>query len=446
MFRKLSLIFFLALAFGIFLVVRPYLTASEEKPSILDRLPDADFIGRCYVLNLAKESNALLFHNRVPFREFLTEEFILAQGKNYGLQFQNPSYIFANEKGNWGVVIEVSDSSKVSPGLSRLAKSFPMTDTTVMGISVHAFNDFPGYIIYEDDYLLFYYGKNPSSYIKRVALARKNMISPYWRQFLNRKVYQSKSLSISSNWEPLKQLHFDASLFYPEIDSSQIIIHTSLKTRDTLPISLKEGGPSLAPLEYTKRIINLHLNVDRLKQQPNHPIYKLLVQTGKKVGFPTQSFLSTWDGEFAFRQGGFFTVKEKYIESELDENFNVLEVEKTRDIRVLGLTMRYSVQKESQGSFIKNLLNKGVLTEQENKFYFLLSPPLRFKQKKDFHLFYSSNYPPVFKNDTRNFVAWYYEGTTYTFDIDKINTFEVNGRITIPFKELYDSKLNFTLP
>jgi hypothetical protein len=42
-----------------------------------------------YVLDVARESAPMLFYNKVPIRDFLTPEFLLAQGKNYGIDLNN---------------------------------------------------------------------------------------------------------------------------------------------------------------------------------------------------------------------------------------------------------------------------------------------------------------------------------------------------------------------
>jgi hypothetical protein len=129
MFKKFSLIFFLAVGLGTFLVLRPYLFPKKQIPRLEDRLPDADFLGRAYVLDVARETSGMLYYHKIPFRDLLSYEFILSQGKQYGLNLQNPVYFFANENGNWGALIQVSDSSKISEGLERLRKFTEIKDS-----------------------------------------------------------------------------------------------------------------------------------------------------------------------------------------------------------------------------------------------------------------------------------------------------------------------------
>jgi len=108
MFKKFSIIFILAAALGAFLFLRPYIFKKKDIPRLEDRLPDGDFIGRAYILDVARETSGMLYFNKVPFRDLFSYEFILGQGKLYGLNLQDPVYFFANEGGDWGALVHVN--------------------------------------------------------------------------------------------------------------------------------------------------------------------------------------------------------------------------------------------------------------------------------------------------------------------------------------------------
>ena len=46
----------------------------------------------------------------------------------------------------------------------------------------------------------------------------------------------------------------------------------------------------------------------------------------KKIAFPLNSFIHAWEGDIAIVEGGSHLVEENYIETEMDEEFNMLEV------------------------------------------------------------------------------------------------------------------------
>lgn len=438
MFRKISLILFLAIGLGGFLVLRPYIFGRKEFPSIQDRLPDAHFLGHAKLLSLAKEVSGMLYFYKVPYREFLSEEFILAQAKTYGLQVQNTSYLFANDDASWGVIIELTDSSKVSAGIQKLKHSFAIKDTLISSKRVYVFKNVQGYLHYDENYIMYYQGNNPTKYIHRVATASVNQISPNWRSFLNEKKYNSMHLAIYSNWSKLKDATINYAIAYPEIDSTHVSLFSNLRSKDTLPFSLKLSGKNFTTGNFTSKLVNIHVNQSRLKRNTNHPLYKYLVAQGKKIGFPTHDFLQAWEGDLSFSQGGLFAGKEKYIESELDEDFNITEVIKTRNIKVPGFALLYSTN-ENGASFFTKLLNKGVLTEQEGNYYFLLSPPLKLKKNKDQHLFYSSYSQPKMEKDSVSHVNWTYRGTEFKFVIDSIKTFEFFGKLSFPMNKILES-------
>lgn len=439
MFRKVSLILFLAVALGAFLILRPYIFGRKEQPTLHDRLPDADFLGRAKLTNLARDVSGMLYYYKVSYREFLSEEFILSQAKAYGMQIQNPSYAFANEDGSWGMIVELSDSSKVMGAVSKLKHLFPTRDTVIANHKALYFEKAESFLHYGSKYILFYQGKEAKNVIRRVANAEFNQISPNWRNFLNKETYLSKSLAIYSTWHKLKDATINEAIAYPVIDSSTISLHTCLKSKDTLPVELKPVGINFITGDYTSRLANVHLDHTRLKNNPNHPFYEYLVKQGSKIGFPTVQFLDAWTGDLCFSQGGLFKGQEKYIESELDDDFNVTEVEKTREIKVPGFALLYTTNTNGL-AFFNRLLSKGVLTEQEDGYHFLLSPTLKLKKSNSQQLFYSSHLPPKTKMDSMSHINWTNQGTEYSFVIDSIRTFDFFGKLSFKMDRLLKSK------
>lgn len=439
MYRKISLIFFLAIALAAFLILRPYIFGKKQLPTIEDRLPDADFLGHARILNIAKEVSGMLYYYKVPYREFLSEEFILAQAKTYGLQVQNPSYFFANEDESWGGIVELSDSSKVSAGIEKLRHLFQIKDTVIANHKVIVFEKGNGYLLYDKDYLMFYQGKEPGKTISRVVNAEVNQISTNWRNFLNEKHYLSKNLAICANWKPLTDATIHQAFAYPVIDSTHITLYSCLVSKDSLPFLMKRSGVNFSTGNYTNKLANIHIDHTRLKKNPDHPFNKYLVKQGQKIGFPTKQFLQAWAGDLSFSQGGFFTSKEKYIESELDEDFNVTEVTKWKDVKVPGFALMYSTN-EKGSEFFKRLLSKGVITKQENGYYFLLSPPLKIRNTDKQQLFYSSSVPPKQSVDSISHINWTKNGTEFQFYVDSIKTFEFYGKLRFPMKRILESK------
>ena len=168
MFKKITLILILSVALGAFLVLRPYIFSKNDIPRIEDRLPDADFIGRAFILDVARETSGMLYYHKIPFRDLFTHEFILSQAKLYGLNLQNPAYFFANENGNWGAIISVSDSSKIMEGIDRLRKFVEIEDSVYKDQKVFRFKKEKAYLTYSNNYMFLYKGSNFDSVYQRV--------------------------------------------------------------------------------------------------------------------------------------------------------------------------------------------------------------------------------------------------------------------------------------
>ena len=130
-----------------------------------------------------------------------------------------------------------------------------------------------------------------------------------------------------------------------------------------------------------------------------------------------------------------YLLNEKYIESELDENFNISEVIKTKETKISGVSGYLGVSGNSK-DFLKTMYRKGILTEEGKRIRFLYSPPLNLKTSDSTYLFYSSNYKPeLFPGDQNNGV-WTVSNTQLNFYLDSTTTRSIYGRIILPLDEI----------
>jgi hypothetical protein len=160
-----------------------------------------------------------------------------------------------------------------------------------------------------------------------------------------------------------------------------------------------------------------------------------MVKMGKKIGFPTREFLQAWEGDLSMRQGGFQIVKEKYIQSELDEDFNVTEVEVEKEVKVPGFSLLFSVNKNGK-TLLNRLLDKGILTQEQNRYRFLFSPELYLKKTGDYFIFHSGERTPKTEESNGNFGHWTQNGTRLEFRLDSLSRHEVFGTIYIPIEKI----------
>ena len=83
MYKKSLIITLLAIVLAAFLYFQPFLFSKAPQPRIIDRLPDADFIGSVKILDLIKETNSMLYYYKTPFRDLTSAEYLLGQGKTW---------------------------------------------------------------------------------------------------------------------------------------------------------------------------------------------------------------------------------------------------------------------------------------------------------------------------------------------------------------------------
>jgi hypothetical protein len=410
-----------------------------QDPRIEDRLPEADFIGKAYLLDLAKETSSMLYYNKIPYRDLLSEEYLLSKGKQYGLDIQKPVYFFGFENGNFGCLVPVTDSSKIKEGLLRLGKSISIEDSLCGNHIIYKYAKEKVYMAYGKDFLLFYRGYNVSKILFRVMDAHLDEIEPCWRAFLNEKQFKDEKLVVFSNWKKLKDNGLETAIFAHDSDSINFKIKAYLRNSKPLTIALKKDGKDLKKNKDASKLINLHLNIDKLRNDKSDPLYKYLLTLGKRISFPIDAFLHAWDGDLSFNEGGTTIQKETFIESVMDDNFNVQELKRVKEIKVPNYAVLLSMNKKGP-SFIQLLLKKGILTSENNYYRFLFSPQLKMDKKKNYYLFYSGTKTPKINNQARNYGELKENGTNFSFEIDSLSTFEAFGSINIPAVYLIKNK------
>jgi len=436
MFRKIVFVLLLAASVGSFLYFKPYFNTNKDAPSFIDRLPSGDFLGRCYLLDLANETSSMMYYNKIPFRDFFSQEFLLSQGKSYGLDIQKAVYFFANEKGSWGVMVEVSDSNKILPGIQRLDKLIGLKDTLIYEHKVYRYKEEAAYLAYDKNWLFIYKGKQFSNELKTILFAKKGGIHPAWKAFLKEKQFKDEKLVIYSNWNKMKKYGLETALFAHDSDSSSFRLLTYIRNQKPFKIKMKEeNGLGWASKFYTNKLLSIHLDIHKFRRKRKDPLYQFLVKMGNKFSFPMSDFLNAWEGDLSFREGGLYTIQEEYIKTEMDDEFNLIEVKSTKEVKVPGFSLLFSVNQRGN-YFIKRLFQKGILRKEEDHYRFYTSPPLSISKKDGYYIFYSGNYPSKIAEENNTHGIWVNRGTKISFSIDSITSNEAYGSIHIPVERL----------
>lgn len=439
MFRKLFTIFLLAGALATILYLKPWITEDSLPPRIYDRLPEADIIGQTDILDLSRTLSKTMFYYKIPFRDFLSPDFLLSQGKNYGLNFQEPVYFFANEEDNdfkdWGAIAHLRDSSKMQAGIVYLKKFANVSELNYLGNKIYRIENSNVTLTYGDNWIFVYQGDDYKRLIEGVLKAKRNEISPKWRIFFNKKIPDHRPLFAQIHLDKLKEFGVESAEVSMSNDSTKFYFHTVITQFDTLSFELKKTGISYQKQEFTKNLINLHFDVDRLRRNEQDPIVIILDKLGRKINFPTKVFLENWDGDISYRQGGYQTIKEEYITSELDENFEVTEIVSYRDTKISGFDL-YLSMRDGKHSFLNSLISRGLVTQSDKKYRFLYSSPFHIKKNKGGLVFHTSNYLPKLKSDTTSQIMWTFNYTPIEFYIDSTKTKTIFGRIELPVQKL----------
>ena len=436
MIRKVFIIVILAAALACFLFLKPFFFHKSLEARLIDRLPCADFIGKLNILELARETSGMLYYHKLPFRDLCSQEFLLSQGKSYGLDLQKPIYIFGNEAGDMGCLIYVSDSMKIASGIERLRKSVNIKDTLIEKQKVFFSKKDNVFLHYGSNYLLLYKGTLFSKTLNSVLKAKYKKILPLWSRFLKDTHFKNEHLVIYSNWSKFKDAGIATAIFAHDSDSLSFNLKSYLRRTEPFYIKKKATGLAFLSVPDANKSLELHLDISELKQHLDDPLLLLGMNLGQRIGFPFIDFIKAWEGDLCFVEGGTQKTRENYIETELDENFNTTEVQKFRDVLVPGYSL-YLSSNQFGNKLINRLFAKGIMTSEAQKIRFLYSPLLTMRQANGYIQLYSGNQAPRLLTSSNNSIVWTEKGTVYRFNIDSLNRHEIFGSLQIPVKRIF---------
>lgn len=443
--KKIAILVAFVGVFVALLFFRPWESEPERGPRFIDRLPDADVIGKSNILDLTRALSSSMYHYRIPFREFLSPEFILGQGKGFGIDFQESAFFFADEEDweiqSFGILFKISDSSSVHAGINRLNKIIGLEDTVVYNRTVYKYSEQGVYFAYGKDWLLVYQGRNFKSSYHDILFAKINEIPPKWRAFLNQESTTDHAIIAQATTKNLADNGIESILLSVTNDSSSLTLNAQINQFDTLAFQIKDAGWNYSSQEFTRTNASIHCDIERLRNNPNDPIIRFLTKLGEKISFPVNDLMNSWEGDIAFRQGGIERVREKYIESELDDNFNVTEVVKYKTVKVPGYSVYLSMN-PAYRELIDKLLKKGIMTKQEGKYRMLFSPPLQMNQTDTSIMFHTSKFLPELYPNSQNEVLFTHKKTPYIIYLDSTNLKTLYGRLQIPLDKIISDNIN----
>ena len=438
MYKKLGFILFLSFLLGLLLYLKPFEDKVKDVSRIEKFLPNADIVGRVFLLDFLSESSDLMLFNNIAQRQFLTSEFVLSMAKLYGLDVQSPVYVFANERGDFGGVIPLFTSQKLKSALDRISLESNVKDTLIGKDKVYQIIDYNLNVFHRDHFLFIYHGDYFDDIYQKNIAKEKQSVSTLWQALLKNPVFSNENLVLYSQSEKLKQFGIDNVYLAHDSDSSGFHLKTCLLLNDSIPFFIKDSGTSIQFSERSKRTIDLHTNTRQLSGQSKALVIEKLSALTRKISFPTEEFMAIWAGDFCFEEGGYYLVSEKYIETELNENFEPSQVEKTRYKNVPRYSLMFTTTK-SADQFLKRLLRKGILTKEGELYRFLFSPQLKLNLQENKVVFYSTTYPPESLKSQRNEVKWSFKGTQFEFQIDSLSQERVFGSLDIPMEKILSS-------
>ena len=437
MYKKISIIIILAILLGLLLYIKPFKEKETESFKIEYILPEADLVGRIRVLDLLKETTDLLIFNNVKVRQFLTYEFILSIAKMYGIDLQSPVYIFANDRGDYGLVIPLLNSDKLNNAIERVQIDFEVSDSLINNQKVYRLDDENIFFYKRKKYAVIYKGDYFSEIYK--TLSRKSTkTKESWKMLFSNPYFKNEHLVMFTKSKILNDLGVNHIYLAQDSDSTEFYLKSRIVMNDSIPFLMNQNGKTINFSDYSKRMVDLHLNFQQLNTHTKKMVASKFNNLSKKISFPMEDFVELWAGDLCFEEGGFYKITEKYIETELDENFETQEVEKVRERLIPRYKLMVSTIK-SANAFINSLISKGIITREDEQYRFLFSPLFDMKIYNNAFIFYTSEKIPRIVPSKQNKLRWEYKSIELNFDIDTTINNTIFGGVRIPSNTIFES-------
>ena len=437
MYKKISVIIILAILLGLVLYIKAFKEKESESFRIEYILPEADLVGRISVLDLLKETTDLLIFNNVKVRQFLTYEFILSMAKMYGIDLQSPVYLFANDRGDFGFVIPLLNTDKLNDAIERIEIDFKVSDSVIDDQKVYRIDNEDIYFYKSQKYAVIYKGDYFSEIYKDLS-RKSNKTRESWRMLFSNPYFENEHLVMFSKNKLLNDLGINHVYLAQDSDSTELYLKTRIVMNDSIPFLVNQNGRTINFSDYSKRMVDLHLNFQQLNMNTKKLVASKLKNLSKKISFPMASFVELWAGDLCFEEGGYYKITEKFIETELDENFETQEVEKVRERLVPRYKLMVSTVKPAT-AFINTLISKGIITKEDEQYRFLFSPLFDMKIYESAFIFYTSENTPRILPSKENKLRWDYKNIALNFDIDTTINNTIFGGVRIPSKTIFES-------
>ena len=437
MYKKISIIIILAILLGLLLYIKPFKEKETESFKIEYILPEADLVGRIRVLDLLKETTNLLIFNNVKVRQFLTYEFILSIAKMYGIDLQSPVYIFANDRGDYGLVIPLLNSDKLNNAIERVQIDFEVSDSLINNQKVYRLDDENIFFYKRKKYAVIYKGDYFTEIYKALS-CKSARIKESWKMLFSNPYFKNEHLVMFTKSKILNDLGVNHIYLAQDSDSTEFYLKSRIVMNDSIPFLMNQNGKTINFSDYSKRMVDLHLNFQQLNTHTKKMVASKFKNLSKKISFPMEGFVELWAGDLCFEEGGFYKITEKYIETELDENFETQEVEKVRERLIPRYKLMVSTTKPAN-AFINSLISKGIITREDEQYRFLFSPLFDMKIYKNAFIFYTSEKIPRIVPSKQNKLRWEYKSIELNFDIDTTINNTIFGGVRIPSNTIFES-------
>ncbi|RCL76748.1 MAG: hypothetical protein DBW72_01435 [Flavobacteriales bacterium] len=437
MYKKFSIIIILAILLGLLLYIKPFKEKETESFRVEYILPEADLVGRIRVLDLLKETTDLLIFNNVKSRQFLTYEFILSMAKMYGIDLQSPVYIFANDRGDYGLVIPLLNSNKLNNAIERVEIDFEVSDSLINNQKVYRLDDENIFFYKRKKYAVIYKGDYFSE-IYRDLSRKSSKMRESWKMLFSNPYFKNEHLVMYTKSKMLNDLGVNHVYLAQDSDSTELYLKSRIVMNDSIPFLMNQNGKTINFSDYSKRMVDLHLNFQQLNSNTKKLVVSKFKNLSKKISFPMEEFVELWAGDLCFEEGGYYKITEKYVEIELDENFDTQEVEKVRERLIPRYKLMVSTVK-SATAFINTLISKGIITMEDEQYRFLFSPLFDMTIYKNAFIFYTSENIPRILPSKENKLRWEYKNIELNFDIDTTINNTIFGGIRIPSNTIFES-------
>ncbi|SFT64739.1 hypothetical protein SAMN05216474_1534 [Lishizhenia tianjinensis] len=281
------------------------------------------------------------------------------------LDFKNDSVFVVSDFKRVAAYVEINSSSRVQEQMNMWFKNVVSQQDSIANFAIYNWERENLSIAFNDSCIIFTHKYDINEKVRHFQ--KQTLRADAWNRILrSKKAEQNILVYLRDTLNP------ELSIFvYDTLINDELALHFTANSSKELPFLLKnlEQG-------YKKGDIGVNFHYEaKQANRVDHYLYKAM----EKVGLHAEKMQNITTGDYRFLKGGETEIKKEIITTEMDENFNTVEVKQVITEKVKGFILELSGNEKAIQTYLEET---GVLSKQAQSYQLMYESNLHLNSQE----------------------------------------------------------------